>query len=168
MSTKLGGAPRLCSPKKNVTLRPSDVFAVIVKLPSGMSMGSVGTSLKRAKPMLSASAAVMTGRVVMSAMENLRVGLEERQHGVLQWEGFGIREARERAAAAPRLAGQLEAIGVEAGLPVGDKVALALKPPEPAARLLAETRSWHTQCDELIDRARLALFAKPDFRKGPA
>src|SRR5436305_3520175 len=126
MSTKLGGAPRLCSPKKNVTLRPSDVFAVIVKLPSGMSTGSVGTSLNRAKPMLSASAAVMTGRVVMSAMVGLRIDRKERQRGVPDRKSLGIGQPGERAASAARLSGELEAIGIEPGLLVGEEMPLAL------------------------------------------
>ena len=57
----LGGAPRSYSPKKKVMRRPSLVRALIVKVPSGTSIGKVGTSLKRAKPMDSASRAVITG-----------------------------------------------------------------------------------------------------------
>lgn len=52
---KLGAAPRLYSPKKKVMRRPSLVRALIVKFPSGISIGKVGTSLKRAKPIDSAS-----------------------------------------------------------------------------------------------------------------
>src|SRR5436309_2938142 len=139
MSTKLGGEPRLYSPKKNVIRRPSVVLALIVKLPSGMSIGSVGTSLKRAKPMLSASAAVMTGSCVMSAMEGLLIGPNERKQRVSRRKGLGIRQARKGAAAAAGLARQLEAIGEQPSLLMRDEMALALEPPQPASRLLADT-----------------------------